>query len=173
MRFLEILSSGDIRLTEKPFDDIPSYAILSHTWGTQEVTFTDMVNDSGRNKIGYDKIKFCRNQAARDALQYFWVDSCCIDKSNSQELQEPLHPCSVATSALLNATCIWLMFPRGRGYSEMRSLERRGNKLFERASSSLGVGRFRSSSLLCQCNSSRKRVNYLVTNSPLSNGSTK
>jgi hypothetical protein len=91
MRLLNFLSNGDIRLTEKPFDDnIPSYAILSHTWGNQEVTFTDMVNDSGRTKIGYEKIKFCRGQAARDGLQYFWVDSCCIDKSNSQEIQEAI-----------------------------------------------------------------------------------
>jgi len=91
MRLLEILSNGDFRLTEKPFDDdIPSYAILSHTWGSQEITFKDMANDSGRSKIGYEKIKFCRDQAARDGLQYFWVDSCCIDKSNSQELQETI-----------------------------------------------------------------------------------
>src|SRR5215469_5817567 len=83
MRLLKILSNGDIRLTEKPFDDdIPSYAILWHTWGNEEVTFRDMVNDSGRTKIRYEKIKFCRDQAARDGLQYFWVDSCCIDKSN-------------------------------------------------------------------------------------------
>jgi hypothetical protein len=72
MRLLKILSNGDIRLTEKPFDDdISSYAILSHTWGNQEVTFTDMVNDSGRSKIGYEKIKFCHDQAIKDGLQYF------------------------------------------------------------------------------------------------------
>jgi len=69
MRLLKILSNEDIRLTEEPFnDDIPSYAILLHTWGSQEVTFRDMVNDSGRTKIGYKKIKFCRDQAARDGL---------------------------------------------------------------------------------------------------------
>lgn len=91
MRLLEILPNGDFHLTEKSFDDaIPPYAILSHTWGSQEVTFEDMVKDSGRSKIGYEKIKFCGEQAARDGLQYFWVDSCCIDKSNSQELQEAI-----------------------------------------------------------------------------------
>ena len=71
MLLLKIHSNGDICLTEKPFDnDIPSYAILSHTWGNQEVTLKDMVNDSGRSKIGYE-IKFCRDQAIRDGLQYF------------------------------------------------------------------------------------------------------
>ncbi|KAK7982173.1 hypothetical protein PG988_004411 [Apiospora saccharicola] len=29
--------------------------------------------------------------AARDGLEYFWVDACCIDKSNSTELQEAIN----------------------------------------------------------------------------------
>ena len=91
MRLLEILPNEDFRLTEKFLDDaIPPYAILSHTWGSQEVIFEDIVKDSGRSKAGYKKIKFCSEQATRDGLQYFWVDSCCIDKSNSQELQEAI-----------------------------------------------------------------------------------
>jgi hypothetical protein len=91
MRLLEILPNEDFRLTEKFLDDaIPPYAILSHTWGSQEVIFEDIVKDSGRSKAGYKKIKFCGEQATRDGLQYFWVDSCCIDKSNSQELQEAI-----------------------------------------------------------------------------------
>ena len=44
MRFLEGNSNGDFSLT-KVFvgDDIPEYAILSHTWGanTEEVTYRD------------------------------------------------------------------------------------------------------------------------------------
>jgi NACHT domain/Heterokaryon incompatibility protein (HET) len=92
MRLLELLSNGDFRLTEKILDHaIPRYAILSHTWGTEEVTFEDMVEDSGRNKAGYEKIKFSGKQAARDGLQYFWVDSCCIKKSSDAELSESLN----------------------------------------------------------------------------------
>ena len=65
MRLLEILPNGDFHLIEKSFDKaIPPYAILSHTWGSEEVTFEDMVKDSGRSKIGYEKIKFCGEQAA-------------------------------------------------------------------------------------------------------------
>jgi hypothetical protein len=29
---------------------------------------------------------FCAEQAERDGLQFFWVDTCCIDKSNAFEL---------------------------------------------------------------------------------------
>jgi hypothetical protein len=42
-------------------------------------------------KGGYQKIFFCAEQAKRDGLKYFWVDTCCIDKSNSQELQEAIN----------------------------------------------------------------------------------
>ena len=42
----------------------------------------------GERKAGYRKIRFCGEQANRDGIQYFWVDSCCIDKSSSAELAE-------------------------------------------------------------------------------------
>ena len=36
---------------------------------------------------GYRKILFCGRHAIQDGLQYFWVDTCCIDKKSSAELQ--------------------------------------------------------------------------------------
>jgi Heterokaryon incompatibility protein (HET) len=93
MRLLEVLPNGDFRLTRKFLDAIPQYAILSHTWGdeSQEVIFEDMAKGSGRDKDGYNKIRFCGEQAAKDGLQYFWVDSCCIDKSSSAVLSESIN----------------------------------------------------------------------------------
>jgi hypothetical protein len=38
---------------------------------------------AGKDKAGYKKIIFCTEQAAPDGLQYFWVDTCCTDKSSS------------------------------------------------------------------------------------------
>jgi hypothetical protein len=94
MRLLERNSAGELSLT-KDFvgDNIPEYAILSHTWGadTEEVTFQDLINDTGKSKTGYHKIRFCGEQARHDGLQYFWVDTCCIDKSNSTELAEAIN----------------------------------------------------------------------------------
>jgi archaellum biogenesis ATPase FlaH len=49
-----------------------------------------MSGGRGRDKAGFDKIKFCAEQAAKDDLEHFWVDSCCIDKSNKAELQEAI-----------------------------------------------------------------------------------
>jgi hypothetical protein len=89
MRLLERNSAGQLSMTKDIIGpDIPKYAILSHTWGmdTEEVTFKDMMDGTGEDKPGYKKIRFCAQQAADDGLQYFWVDTCCIDKSSSAEL---------------------------------------------------------------------------------------
>ncbi|KAI1268792.1 hypothetical protein F5Y18DRAFT_423017 [Xylariaceae sp. FL1019] len=64
----------------------------SHTHGGKdEVTFKDLVNGRGSSKVGYDKIRFCGEQASRNNLKYFWIDTCCIDKSNAAELQEAIN----------------------------------------------------------------------------------
>jgi hypothetical protein len=93
MRLLERNSAGELSLT-KDFvgDDIPEYAVLSHTWGadTEEVTFEDLMDGTGKGKSGYMKICFCEEQARRDGLQYFWVDTCCIDKLSSAVLSEAI-----------------------------------------------------------------------------------
>jgi hypothetical protein len=46
---------------------------------------------SPRRDVGYRKIQFCSEQAKKDGLQYFWVDSCCIDKSSSAELSQDIN----------------------------------------------------------------------------------
>jgi hypothetical protein len=94
MRLLEYNNDSEFSLTEDFVSSkIPEYAILSHTWGadTEEVTYRDLIDGTGKDKIGYKKIRFCGEQARRDGLQYFWVDTCCIDKSNAVELQEAIN----------------------------------------------------------------------------------
>src|SRR5882762_2795231 len=97
MRLLKTNETGEFSLTKDLLvtsrDHIPRYAILSHTWGpdTEEVSFKDMMDGTGKSKPGYNKIRFCGEQARRDGLQYFWIDTCCIDKSSSTELQEAIN----------------------------------------------------------------------------------
>jgi hypothetical protein len=93
MRLLKFKGDGEFSLIEFIGDKIPRYAILSHTWGTdgEEVTFKDLMKGTGKSKAGYQKIRFCGEQAATDRLQYFWVDTCCIDKSSSAELSEAIN----------------------------------------------------------------------------------
>ncbi|KAK7182298.1 hypothetical protein DPSP01_007010 [Paraphaeosphaeria sporulosa] len=93
MHLLKINDDGNFSLTTFVGSNVPSYAILSHTWKAddQELTFQDLISGTGRNKDGYRKIQFCGDQAKKDRLQYFWVDTCCIDKSSSSELSESIN----------------------------------------------------------------------------------
>jgi hypothetical protein len=94
IRLLERSSAGEFNLTKNFVGgNIPPYAILSHTWGAndEEVTFEDLRDGTGKDKAGYDKIRFCREQANRDGLQFFWIDTCCIDNANDTEVQEAIN----------------------------------------------------------------------------------
>lgn len=93
MRLLQYDSHGNLGFTTDFIENVPPYAILSHTWGADgdEVTFDDLQNGAGINKPGYIKLRFCHNQAVRDDLKYFWVDTCCIDKRNNTELSEAIN----------------------------------------------------------------------------------
>ncbi len=59
-------------------EDIPPYAILSHTWGEEEISFQDWKEQSPFDislKTGYSKIKHCCKQAQHDGLEWAWVDT--------------------------------------------------------------------------------------------------
>ena len=91
MRFL---NATTLRLEE--FNDEltrPGFAILSHMWGEDEVTFQDMIEIKPAvvNKKGFRKIQLTCEQALRDGLDYAWVDTCCIDKTSSAELSEAIN----------------------------------------------------------------------------------
>jgi hypothetical protein len=92
MRLLSLDDQGDLNLKEYDEDKKPPYAILSHTWDTDddEVNFRDIQSGWGKSKAGYRKILFCGTKAAKDDLKHFWVDSCCIDRSNAVELSEAI-----------------------------------------------------------------------------------
>jgi len=93
MRLLKLEANGEFSLTNDITYPTTPYAILSHTWGEddEEVNFEDLKDGSRKTKDGYRKLHFCGEQAARDGLQYFWVDTCYIDKSNSTELSEAIN----------------------------------------------------------------------------------
>ncbi|RYN79003.1 hypothetical protein AA0117_g3867 [Alternaria alternata] len=93
MRLLQRQANGSFSLVNHEGTCIPPYAILSHTWSENnedEVSYDDLRNETGREKSGYAKLKFCAEQATKDGLEHFWVDTCCIDKSSSAELSEAI-----------------------------------------------------------------------------------
>jgi hypothetical protein len=85
---------GGYRLTEFYNEgDVPPYAILSHRClqpDAAEPSFQDLRRGLGQEKPGHKKIEFCGEQAERDGLEYFWVDTCCINKEIHNEHQHAL-----------------------------------------------------------------------------------
>lgn len=112
MRLIQEDGHGNFSLVEYTDDYIPRYAILSHTWGadSEEVTFQELTEGTGKNKVGYRKIQFCGKQATSDGLQHFWVDTCCIDKSSSAELTEAINTMFRWYSRAANVMYISQMF---------------------------------------------------------------
>ncbi|EDO03050.1 hypothetical protein SS1G_05528 [Sclerotinia sclerotiorum 1980 UF-70] len=95
IRLLQRKPNGEIVFREFTSSEVPTYAILSHTWGEEEVVYQDLKKSKNKsktvNKAGWRKIQFCAKQAAVDGLEYFWVDTCCIDKKNSVELNAAIN----------------------------------------------------------------------------------
>lgn len=71
----------------------PSYAILSHRWQGEEVTFEDIQDqaDSYTLKHGWSKVLMTCQLARTNGIDYVWIDSCCIDKRSSAELSEAIN----------------------------------------------------------------------------------
>lgn len=70
----------------------PAYAILSHRWRSDELTFQDMRNHTDReSKAGWLKLNLCCTQARDDGIGYAWVDTCCINKESDAELTEAIN----------------------------------------------------------------------------------
>ncbi|KPA37208.1 beta transducin [Fusarium langsethiae] len=89
-----LINTSTITLQRVNPDDLPStpYAILSHTWGKEEVTFEDMMNEGQvKSMLGYTKIENTCRLAKERGLAYAWVDTCCIDKRSSAELAEAIN----------------------------------------------------------------------------------
>jgi hypothetical protein len=88
MRLLHFDALDRLILTDfcKP---IPPYAILSHRWTDSKTLIKDVSNGSYKEKEeGYRKLRFCAEQAAQDGLQYFWIDTCCIDRWDNKRALE-------------------------------------------------------------------------------------
>ena len=77
---------------EEFFDEnVPRYAILTHRWGKEEVSYKEFLKGRAKGKAGLKKIKdFCSLAKSRK-LDYAWIDTCCINKESSAELSEAIN----------------------------------------------------------------------------------
>ena len=90
---MRLLKVDSLDFEEFEGDDIPRYAILSHTWGSEEVTFKEMRRNHQdiQHKSGFRKIESFCAAANEHGYEYGWIDTCCIDKRSSAELTEAIN----------------------------------------------------------------------------------
>lgn len=87
-----LINAQTLELEHFPDPVAVLYAILSHTWADDEVTFDDMRDlSTAASKAGFPKILESCRMALGHGLLYIWVDTCCIDKSSSAELSEAIN----------------------------------------------------------------------------------
>jgi hypothetical protein len=92
MRLLHSDTLNRLILTDFRGKSIPPYAILSHRWSDSEALIEDISNGKYKEKQeGHAKLQFCAKQAAQDGLQYFWIDTCCIDRWNNDERSKAIN----------------------------------------------------------------------------------
>ena len=96
-RGMRLLNSRSKQLELSHPDHPPPYAVVSHRWGdeSEEVLFGDIGDLDGAQAkgkgLGYEKILGSCAQALQDGFNYIWLDTCCIDKSNSTEVNEAIN----------------------------------------------------------------------------------
>jgi hypothetical protein len=90
---MRLVNAVTLKIETFGADDLPEYAILSHTWGNEEVTLQEVsnVSPSVKSKSGYQKVEQCCRQALSDGIGYCWIDTCNIDKTSSAELSEAIN----------------------------------------------------------------------------------
>jgi hypothetical protein len=75
-----LLNVSSLRLELFQGEDVPLYAILSHTWAEDEVTFEEINSydqskpEDGHQKQGMMKIRKTCELAIEHGLKYVWID---------------------------------------------------------------------------------------------------
>jgi hypothetical protein len=77
---MRLLNSTTLKLREFFGSEIPPYAILSHTWGEDEVSLNELQAGNVRQKKGFQKIERCCKIAAENGYEYAWVDTAVSTK---------------------------------------------------------------------------------------------
>jgi hypothetical protein len=88
---MHLLNTSSLELEYFGGRKIPPYAILSHRWQNEEVTFQDVQSGNASKKAGYEKLEGTCTLAKSHGFEYAWIDTCCIDKSSSAELSEAIN----------------------------------------------------------------------------------
>ncbi|KAH8790354.1 heterokaryon incompatibility protein-domain-containing protein [Hyaloscypha sp. PMI_1271] len=133
---MRLLNIETMRMEEFFDETVASYAILSHRWGQEEVSLQEW----NRRKAGYSKIVSCVEMARNQKISrgeevhscsFVWIDTCCIDKTNSAELSEAINSMFRWYRNAMVCLVYLVDIPTNLGPDEMESKVRKSN-WFER-----------------------------------------
>lgn len=107
---MRLLHTRDMVFEEFTEREIPPYAILSHRWGKDEVSYQELrclteTNEKRREALeqvwdisyvkkqgrGFEKIRRICTYALYQDFMWIWIDTCCINKESSAELGEAIN----------------------------------------------------------------------------------
>ena len=107
---MRLINTTTLELKEFFDSDIPKYAILSHRWTADEVTYEEYMKGKHPSGVGYQKIVdlcmlaregilipglnrlgFVTEAPISTCFEYAWIDTICIDKRSSAELSEAVN----------------------------------------------------------------------------------
>jgi len=89
---MRLIHTTKLELGEFTEKQTPPYAILSHTWNSSEISFSEISKPvAGPGPPKDSKVTRCCRLAASEGWDYVWIDTCCIDKTSSAELSEAIN----------------------------------------------------------------------------------
>ena len=88
---MRLLNTKTLQLILFDREPLPEYAILSHRWEDEEISFQELQAGMGAEKRGYQKIAAFCNEARKRGFEWGWIDTCGIDKTSSAELSEAIN----------------------------------------------------------------------------------
>ncbi|KAK4495999.1 hypothetical protein PRZ48_013267 [Zasmidium cellare] len=96
MRLLNVNSLEFCEFYNRP---IPSYVIASHRWASgereedREATYLEVKEGRSTNTTGFKKVRnFAEYVRTRiPGVEWLWVDTCCVNKQDAQELTEAIN----------------------------------------------------------------------------------
>ena len=90
---MRLLHIDTLEFAEFADEKRPIYAIASHRWQKEEVTFKEVNERRNTKKKGYQKVrkfaKYIRDNVPK--VKWLWIDTCCINKDSAAELSEAIN----------------------------------------------------------------------------------
>ncbi|KAE9963525.1 hypothetical protein BLS_009207 [Venturia inaequalis] len=88
---MRLLNTGTLELQNFIGEELPHYAILSHTWQPDEAVYNDLLRGDWKSKASFKKISGFCSLANSSGYTWCWIDTLCIDQSSSAELSEAIN----------------------------------------------------------------------------------